>query len=258
MFEGTIIKDGHVHTPMCPHGTNDSFESYIERAIEKGIKEISFTEHMSLPKGVLISDLERECGLLEEEMMPYLKYVSQLQEQYKDNIKINRGFEVDYIEGKETETKRLLDLVGPWIEDSILSVHILKVKNQYYCLDIEEGFCEIEKQLGSRRAVYDLYFETVLRSIESDLGCYKPRRIGHPTLIRIFNQKYPFDYSNTILIDKIINAVKARDYEVDFNVAGLRKMFCKETYPTGYFLEQVKRVGVKMTYGSDAHSAKDI
>ena len=28
-------KDGHIHTPFCPHGSTDSFEQYIEKAIEQ-------------------------------------------------------------------------------------------------------------------------------------------------------------------------------------------------------------------------------
>jgi len=41
------IKDGHVHSPYCPHGSKDSFELYIESALKLGLKEITFTEHMT-------------------------------------------------------------------------------------------------------------------------------------------------------------------------------------------------------------------
>ena len=39
------MKDGHIHTPYCPHGTDDKFEQYVEKAIKVGLDEISFTEH---------------------------------------------------------------------------------------------------------------------------------------------------------------------------------------------------------------------
>lgn len=39
------LKDGHIHTPYCPHGTDDSFEEYVQKAIQVGVDEISFTEH---------------------------------------------------------------------------------------------------------------------------------------------------------------------------------------------------------------------
>lgn len=35
------LKDGHIHTPYCPHGTDDSFEEYVQKAIQVGLDEIS-------------------------------------------------------------------------------------------------------------------------------------------------------------------------------------------------------------------------
>ena len=31
-----VKRDGHIHSHYCPHGSNDSFESYIKKAIEEG------------------------------------------------------------------------------------------------------------------------------------------------------------------------------------------------------------------------------
>lgn len=45
-----IERDGHVHSPYCSHGSNDSFDKYITEAITKGIKEITVTEHLMFPK----------------------------------------------------------------------------------------------------------------------------------------------------------------------------------------------------------------
>ena len=44
-------RDGHIHTPYCPHGTNDTFHDYVETALGLGFEEITFTEHAPLPKG---------------------------------------------------------------------------------------------------------------------------------------------------------------------------------------------------------------
>ena len=49
-----VKRDGHIHSHYCPHGSNDSFESYIKKAIEEGIEEITFTEHMPMPKGIVL------------------------------------------------------------------------------------------------------------------------------------------------------------------------------------------------------------
>ena len=44
------LRDGHIHSPFCPHGTDDSLESYVEEALKQGLVEMSFTEHMPLPE----------------------------------------------------------------------------------------------------------------------------------------------------------------------------------------------------------------
>ena len=106
--------------------------------------------------------------------------------------------------------------------------------------------------------VYDLYFQTLLNAVKSDLGIYKPKRIGHPTLVRIFNLLYPNEYKNNNLINEIVKEIKNRDYEIDVNTAGLRKEYCGEMYPSGQFKELIEKYNVRCIYGSDSHKAEDI
>ncbi|MDU4145475.1 histidinol-phosphatase HisJ [Clostridium sp.] len=253
------LKDGHMHSHYCPHGTKDSFQMYIERALDVGLDEITFTEHMPLPGIFMDEKLLKECSTNEEEILLYLKEATKIKEEYKDKIKINVGLEVDYVEGYEEKIKKMLDNYGEYLDEGILSVHFLRLDDVYHCLDMSvDEFGIIAKILGGVEKVYDKYFETLIKSINADLGRYKPKRIGHPTLVRIFNEKYPMDYKNEALIDKVIKTIKENGYEIDFNTAGLRKQYCKETYPSGVFLDKAIKNNIKMVKGSDAHSAKDV
>lgn len=253
------LKDGHMHSHYCPHGTKDSFQMYIERALDVGLDEITFTEHMPLPGIFMDEKLLKECSPNEEEILLYLKEATKIKEEYKDKIKINVGLEVDYVEGYEEKIKKMLDNYGEYLDEGILSVHFLRLDDIYHCLDMSvDEFGIIAKILGGVEKVYDKYFETLIKSINADLGRYKPKRIGHPTLVRIFNEKYPMDYKNEALIDKVIKTIKENGYEIDFNTAGLRKQYCKETYPSGVFLDKAIKNNIKMVKGSDAHSAKDV
>ena len=253
------LKDGHMHSHYCPHGTKDSFQMYIERALDVGLDEITFTEHMPLPGIFMDEKLLKECYPNEEEILLYLKEATKIKEEYKDKIKINVGLEVDYVEGYEEKIKKMLDNYGEYLDEGILSVHFLRLDDVYHCLDMSvDEFGIIAKILGGVEKVYDKYFETLIKSINADLGSYKPKRIGHPTLVRIFNEKYPMDYKNEALIDKVIKTIKENGYEIDFNTAGLRKQYCKETYPSGVFLDKAIKNNIKMVKGSDAHSAKDV
>ncbi|MFR5403936.1 MAG: histidinol-phosphatase HisJ, partial [Clostridium sp.] len=188
-----IERDGHVHSPYCPHGSNDSFEKYITEAITKGIKEITFTEHLMFPKEIVGEEFYKTCAPDEKALECYFKEIDDIKVNYKDKIKVNTGLEVDYIEGYEEELRESLNKYGRRLDDGILSVHFLKVEDKFYAVDGLESFEDLLKSVGTLSKVYDLYFDTLIKAIKSDLGEFKPRRIGHPTLVRIFNKKYPYN-----------------------------------------------------------------
>lgn len=254
-----VLRDGHIHSPYCPHGTNDTFEMYVEKAIEKGLEEISFTEHMPFPL-YFMEDKKflDECVASKENMKKYFEDVKKLKEKYKDKIKINIGAEVDFLDGYEKETKKILNEFGTNLEDGLLSVHFIKIGDKLTDIDGKEGFERAIKALGSTEKVYDKYYETLLKAIKSDLGEFKPRRIGHPNLIRIFNKLYPLEYKNKELLEEIVKELKKRDYEVDVNTAGLRKAYCGEIYVSDILKELIEKYEIKKVYGSDSHTASDI
>ena len=258
MYKSLKKRDGHMHTPFCPHGSKDSLESYIEIALEEGREEITFTEHFPMPEGIATPEFQRECTLQEEEISEYIATIQCVKNQYKERIRINIGFEVDYIEEYDEIIKENLNIYGKEMEDGILSVHFVKFENQYYAIDYLPDFEALFHKTQSLEKIYDLYYETILKSIQADLGDYKPNRIGHISLVRIFNQKYPFHYKNEELIRKIVLEIKQRNFEIDFNIAGLRKVYCKETYPSGQFLEYIKQERIPIIIGSDAHSAEQV
>ena len=96
-------------------------------------------------------------------------------------------------------------------------------------------------------------------ALKSDLGPYKPKRIGHLNLVRRFNKEFPYNYEKHISkIEKILDIIKEKGYELDFNIAGLRKKECNEFYIEGKVLEMAIEKDIPMVLGSDSHSAKYI
>lgn len=259
MKNSKVLRDGHMHSPYCPHGTKDPFKLYIKQAIELGLEEITFTEHMPLPGYFMDPEVLKYCNPTEEVIEQYFEELESVKRSYKDSIKINTGLEVDYVEGYEEKIRGNLNKYGNKLEDGILSVHVIKLEDEYRIVDASvEEFGRLVRKLGGVEKVYDKYYETLLKAIKADLGKFKPKRIGHPTLVRIFNQEYPIEYSNIKLIEEVVKEIKIRNYEIDFNTAGLRKPYCKEVYPSGVFAELVEAYGVKKVYGSDAHKAEDL
>jgi histidinol-phosphatase (PHP family) len=197
-----MIIDKHVHTPYCPHGSTDPLESYIEQAIALNYREISFTEHAPLPNNFIDPTPERDSAMSLDQIHAYLEELCRLKTYYSSALKVNIGLEVDFIEGYEKETAAFLDEYGPLLDDSILSVHFLRSGEAYYCMDYSvETFEEMMRVFGGLSKVYKAYFSTLKKSIVTDLGKYKPGRIGHITLVEKFKCKFPneHDLSNYVL-----------------------------------------------------------
>ncbi|MBU8905202.1 histidinol-phosphatase HisJ [Desertibacillus haloalkaliphilus] len=254
-----ILYDGHVHTPFCPHGTKDTIESYIEQALAHGIKGLTFAEHAPLPEGFIDPTPLRDSAMKKEHLYEYIELIQQYKKDYKDKIDIRVGLEVDYIVGFEKETTALLNDVGPQLDDSLLSVHFLRNDDRYYCLDYSpEAFAEMIDVFGSIDGVYKNYFDTVKQSITANLGSYKPKRIGHITLVRKFQNKYPATHDFRANITDILDTISTRQLQLDYNGAGTAKPLCREPYPPASVVEEAIQRKIPLIYGSDAHSHKGL
>lgn len=252
-------RDGHIHTPFCPHGSTDSIEKYVEKAITSGFKEITFTEHAPLPESFVDPTPDKDSGMNPAYLMDYFKQLQCAKEQYESQIKINIGLEVDYIVGFEHETKQFLNEVGPLLDDAILSVHFLNFQDEYVCIDFsQEVYLQFANKVGGILPMYKLYYETVKKSIMADLGLYKPQRIGHPTLIHKFQLAHNEQVDDAADINELLKMMQNSHYELDFNSAGLSKPYCKETYPPYPFVKQAINLQIPIVFGSDAHTVADL
>ncbi|WP_108671305.1 histidinol-phosphatase HisJ [Peribacillus acanthi] len=251
--------DGHIHSPFCLHGTSDSFRKYIEKALELGLEEISFTEHAPLPEGFIDTTPTRDSSMGLRELEEYLLEVQALKKEYRDELAINVGLEVDFIEGYEKQIELFLNSYGPTLDDSILSVHFIKLQGNYYCLDYSvDLFEELIKLEGSVHKVYKKYYETVELGIQSDLGLYKPNRVGHLSLVHKFQKKFPVSANFDDDVMRILQQIKTKGMALDYNGAGTQKEWCGEPYPSNQYVKMALDMHIPLVYGSDAHQAKDL
>ncbi|GGD17129.1 histidinol-phosphatase HisJ [Pontibacillus salipaludis] len=254
-----MIIDGHVHTPFCPHGSRDTLKQYIENAISQTYSSISFTEHAPLPPSFIDPVPTKDSGMELKLMEDYISTLQELKINYEKDITIHIGLEVDYIEGYEKEIKEFLNTYGDSLTDGILSVHFLPTPSGYVCMDYSpNSFKKLVDAHGGVNGVHRLYYQTLLRSIEADLGRYKPTRIGHMTLSHKFQNLFPTEQFFTEETDAVLASIKERNYSLDMNSAGLRKPYCQATYPHPSILEKAIRKGIPLVYGSDAHKSEDL
>jgi len=254
------MRDGHVHTSFCPHGTKDTIEEYIEKALLLGYTEITFAEHAPLPEGFIDPTPLKDSAMQLEYLEDYFLTIEKAKQQYNGRIRINTGLEVDFIEGYEKQTEAFLNEYGHHLNDAVLSVHFLKNRDgRYDCLDYSpETFEAMVKHYGSVANVHRHYYETVLKSIQSDLGVYKPKRIGHITLTNKFRLRFPIENIFSEEITQILERISENGYELDYNGAGTAKPLCREPYPPDSVIRQATNLGIPLVYGSDAHQAKEL
>lgn len=252
-------RDGHIHTHFCPHGTKDSTEFYIEKAIKSGFTDISFTEHAPLPNGFTDPTPQKDSGMGKEQLAPYMAEINHLKKVYQKDIRIRLGLEIDFIAGYEKEIRSFLNEFGSALDDAILSVHFLQVNNRYFCADYsKEVFMELAAASGSVEAAYQLYYDAVEASVHSDLGQFKPARIGHPTLIHKFQLAHGEQIDDSARIQKVLQLIGENGLELDVNGAGFSKPDCLEAYPPLAFIEYAKSLGIPLVFGSDAHSVNGL
>lgn len=250
-----MYSDNHVHTPFCPHGTKEKMEDYIKVAIKKGLKQLTFTEHAPLP--IIDPTPEQNSSMRKEDVALYLSMAKELKETYKNELTIQVGFEIDYIEGYEEQTLAFLKAHPDTIDHSILSVHFLKLNdNDYYCIDYDkDDFLNKLSEVGYTR-LSKVYEETLHKALSLPFGEWTPKTIGHITLINKFKKAHK--ETDQINWSAILKRAKENGYTLDYNFAGLDKPYNQEVYPFESLVIEAMGLGIPLSYGSDAHHPNDV
>ena len=220
--------DLHNHTARCNHAKG-SMQSYIERAIELGIDIYGFSEHAPM-------DFDEHYRLKFSEMELYVNDIKNLQEKYKNDIKILLGYEVDYLKGHMDE--RVLNAKVDYL---IGSVHFLdkwgfdnpEFKDEYKNRNIDDIWQE-----------YFSNIENMAKSNQFDI-------VGHLDLIKVFNFMPKKDIR--LIAKPALQAIKKANMVLELNTAGLRKP-CQEIYPNPLLLEMAYELNIPITFSSDAHA----
>ena len=92
--------------------------------------------------------------------------------------------------------------------------------------------------------MYKLYYKTLLDSITSHLGIYKPKRIGHITLVHKFQHAFTEVVDDYEEIVAILMEIKNQQLQLDVNSAGIAKPYCLESYPAPSYIQLAKQLGI--------------
>lgn len=219
--------DYHIHSTFSDG--NSAPEDYVAPAIEEGLQEIGFAEHLTLFRDSL------DWSMSASDAKPYFDYIMTLIKKTK-GIKVRMGLEVDFFPGKEDEIYSFLQSTD--IDYAIGSVHYLGDST----VDLGPEFYD-GKNIDN---LYKLYFEHVAAAAASGLFDI----IAHCDLIRIYRFKPTFDPE--YLYRELARSFKIHDVVFEVNTNG-RNRPIGDFYPDRKFLGIFREENVPVCVNSDAH-----
>jgi histidinol-phosphatase (PHP family) len=230
------MHDYHLHTSLCKHAEGEIHE-YIEAAIEKGITEICFADHIPMPDG-----FDNEHRMDPKEFDFYVEKIEHIRAKYR-GTHILIGIEADYIEGYENYLRDFL--AGYPFDLVIMSVHFIKKwADKQWVFSYEYTNETLVHQ-------YKDYFDCMVKGIQTGLFDV----VGHLDLIKRPNR--PVLRSNSREVERVIDAVKKAGMSLELNTSGLRKHIA-EPYPDMEIVEMAIGKGIPFVFSSDAHKPEQV
>lgn len=216
--------DLHVHLigERDRPATKDNIRAFLDEAMRKGLKEIGFSDH-----DLYWEDLKLD--LFREVAMEY------------PGLEVRVGLEVDYRQQDESKIRARLNSYP--FDYVIGSVHEIAD----WCFDMPgEEKTHRDKDADT---LYRDYFALVAQAARSKLFT----TIGHFDLIKIFGVRPQTDVLK--LSDEALTAVGESDCALEINTNGRYKPI-GEFYPEKRLVDEIRRRGIAITLGSDAHRAE--
>ena len=233
------MTDLHVHTFFCDGQCSP--EEAVRSSLRRGVTRLGLVAHSYVPFD--------GCCIRPEDIKPFQQEVARLKYEYRGQIDIYCGIEVDLY---STQSMGGFDY-------SIGSVHYLKQGDSYFAIDDTP---EILRKLidvyygGDAVACAIGYFKAVALLKEKH-----PDFIGHFDLIKKFRSVIPLNEHDPRYVgawqDAALELLKlGKPFEV--NTGGISRGWLDEPYPSWDIADFILKNGGRLLLSSDAHCAADI
>jgi HisJ family histidinol phosphate phosphatase len=222
-----MIANYHTHTRWCRHGSGE-IEDYISAAIEGGLRELAFTEHVPLPGDP--DQLRMRCS----ELDAFDRELNDLIVKYASSIRIRKGLECEYY-------PQLLGYYGDL--RNRLGYEIL-ILGQHTNPDRTLDYFNISRPQDISR-----YAEDVCRGLETGLFDF----LAHPDvpINGYLNPDGPFLEA----MERIFRLCEERDIPVEINANGQSR---RRGYPCRAVWELARRYKLRVLVCADAHHVPDL
>lgn len=230
----------HSHTRRCGHAVGEDYE-YIDAAIEAGIKQLGFSDHIMLP-GVPQEGIRGNYSQLGE----YISSINYFKDLHKGQIDIRVGFEAEWYGDQFDDYYRYLRS-RPDVDYMILGQHCFlnALKRPQWYTDLK------------RPERIDRYCEDLIAGMRSGLfAC-----VAHPDIYVRWNGA--FDERSKEIAHLIAKTAEELHIPLELNCAPSRAnpaYVCSEdtlSYPCPQFWDIVAQYDVDVVIGVDAHNPND-
>ena len=226
-----MIANYHAHTTRCNHATGTERE-YVEAAIQRGLKIFGFSDHTPqyFPSGYCTFMRMRT-----HELPEYCMEVRKLQREYKDQIQVRLGLEVEYYPAIWRDL--LMRAQDSGVEYMILGQHWLGN-------EIDEP--------GSAAACCDEHtLQRYCHQVSNAMETGKLTYIAHPDLINFVGDAKIYRKH----IRDLCRVANETGTPLEINLLGLAY---GRHYPNPLFWEVAAEEGCKAILGLDAHAPAHI
>ncbi len=225
-----MIANYHTHTWRCQHAGGDERE-YVENAIRDGLKILGFSDHVPVTFNNYYPGVRMNPSQIDD----YVNTVLDLRDEYRSDIEIHLGFEVEYY---PDYFEQQAEMLSPYpIEYYLLGQHF--TNNEY-----DGVYCG--KRTDSDEVLIR-YCSQAAEALETGRFTY----FAHPDLI--FYDKDPVLYEQCMR--KLCEKAKDLSIPLEINLLGIE---AHRNYPKPLFWKIAGEVGNDVVIGSDAHSPEAV
>lgn len=248
-----MLADYHLHCEYSDD-SEELMETQVKRAIELGLDEMCFTDHVDYG---IKRDWDDERGMLyrkggpgEPENMPmsnvdypaYFAQLHQMQDKYKDRIVIKKGLEFGIQSITVEDYEKLYAKYRDELDFVLFSMH--QVDNlEFWNQDFQRG--------RTQKEYNELYYKEIYKT----MGMFKHYSVlAHLDLLVRYDEQgvYPFEKVKDFIAEILKQAIKD-DKGIEINTSSW-KYGLSDTQPSRAVLKLYKDLGGRiLTMGSDAH-----
>lgn len=224
----------HTHTFRCRHAVGAD-EEYIKSAIACGVTHLGFADHMPY---IFPDGHESTYRVPADQAEDYVTSLSVLREQYKEQIDVKIGFEMEYYPSHfDTMLTNAIHYGGEYL---ILGQHFTYEEHPDPRADYPIG-------PNPRPADLQNYVDSVVAGIHSGVFTY----VAHPDLFYFSGDRAVYQAE----MRKICVAAREKNIPLEINLLGIRD---HRNYPEEAFWQIAGEEQSPVTFGCDAHQPEDV